>query len=108
MKTTNQPNTNGHHITDEELHKSKLANTFEKAGHEMAELTDEELERITDGGGITIQRARTTWGHIMITQKRGDRTHAIVFPPSAALRLADAIRDNATFVPDLLSGKFAE
>ncbi|MEI6493772.1 MAG: hypothetical protein WCO94_14585 [Verrucomicrobiota bacterium] len=108
MKTTNQPNTNGHLITEEELHKSKLENTFEKAGHEMAELTDEELERITDAGGITIQHARTTWGHIMITQKRGDRTHAIVFPPSAALRLADSIREHVNFIPDLLSGKFAE
>lgn len=108
MKSTNQPTTNGIRITDEELHKSNLDHIFEKAGHEMAELTDEELERITDAGGITIQRALTTRGHIMITQKRGGRTHAIVFPPSAALRLADAIRDHVNFLPDLLSGKFAE
>ena len=108
MKTTNQPNTDGLLITDEELSESSLQNTMQQAGHELADLTDAELERITDAGGITIQRARTTWGHIMITQKRGDRTHAIVFPPSAALRLADAIRDNVTFIPDLLSGKFEE
>ena len=108
MKTTNQPNTEGHFISDEELAESKLNNTLQRAGHEMAELTDAELDRIEEQGGITIQNARTTWGHIMITQRRGERVHAIVTTPAAALRLADAIRDHISFIPDLLSGKFAE
>ncbi|MEI6278970.1 MAG: hypothetical protein WCQ16_06260 [Verrucomicrobiae bacterium] len=108
MKTTTKPNTDGFHITDEELSKTETDRIFSKAFREMAELTDEELDRITEQGGITVQNARTTSGKIMITQRRGDRVHAILTTKAGALRLADSLRNQVNFLPDLLSGKLTE